>query len=64
MRYKISVQHTSDHELDGKWHLLSETDDAAFAIYEYLKFQESYGRPVRILDTKFRRRKGNNHDEI
>lgn len=60
MRYKIFVQHTSDRNLDGKWHLLAETDDAEAAIYEYLKFTESYGRPVKIEDAKFRTIRGNN----
>lgn len=59
-RYKISVQHKSDLTLDNLWYPLSETDDAKAAIYEYLKFQESYGRPVKIEDAKFRIRKGNN----
>ena len=60
-RYKISVQHKSEHELDNEWYPLSETDEAEAAIYEYLKFSETYGRPVKIEDAKFRIKKGNNN---
>lgn len=60
MRYTVSVQHKSDNDLDGEWYELSKTDDAAAAIYEYHKFQEFYGRPVRIVDSTYRFKKGNN----
>lgn len=61
MRYTVSVLHTSEHNLDNVWHELGKYDDAAMALYEYLKFQQFYGRPCRIEDAQFRVKKGNNH---
>ena len=61
MRYTIEVQHYSDTNLDGLWYPLSQTNDAAGAISEYLKFTESYSRLVRIRDAKWVMPKGNNH---